>query len=72
MDPERWLVVPRTAIRRVGQLEIADVWDADGKRLNRRVVRTGRARGDDIEILSGLTEGERVALPVGLSSEQAS
>jgi multidrug efflux pump subunit AcrA (membrane-fusion protein) len=72
MDPERWLVIPRTAIRRVGQLEIVDVADAGGQTLQRRVVRTGRTRDNDVEILSGLREGEQVALPAGVRSEPAS
>jgi RND family efflux transporter MFP subunit len=72
MDAERWLIVPRVAIRRVGQLEVVDVPDAGEKALQRRVVRTGRTLGDDVEILSGLKEGEQVALPVGVVSEQAS
>jgi RND family efflux transporter MFP subunit len=62
---ERWLVVPRAAVRRVGQIEMVDVAGGAAPGLERRIVRTGRARGDDVEILSGLREGEQVALPQG-------
>lgn len=72
MDPERWLVIPRAAVRRVGQLEVVDVASTDARTVQRRVVRTGRERGPDVEILSGLREGERVALPEGVASEQPS
>ncbi|MEW6249483.1 MAG: efflux RND transporter periplasmic adaptor subunit [Planctomycetota bacterium] len=65
LDSERWLVIPRSAVRRIGQLEAVDVPDAAGEVLQRRVVRTGRTRGGEVEILSGLREGEQVALPAG-------
>lgn len=56
------LLVPAAAIRQVGQLELAEVATPDGK-LERRFVRSGRSFGDKIEVLSGLSEGESVALP---------
>lgn len=58
---EQVLLVPEQAVRKVGQLEMVDV--AEGGQTIRRAVRTGRSFGDDIEILSGLREGEQVALP---------
>lgn len=56
------LVVPRAAVRNVGQLELVEVAEPDGT-LTRRFVRTGRPVDDKVEILSGLSEGEQVALP---------
>jgi RND family efflux transporter MFP subunit len=60
-EKERVLVIPRQAVRRVGQLELVDVVDAG--RVERRAIRLGRAVGDDVETLSGLREGEAVVLP---------
>jgi RND family efflux transporter MFP subunit len=56
------LLVPAAAIRQVGQLELAEVATPDGK-LERRFVRTGRSFGDKVEVLSGLSENEKIALP---------
>jgi RND family efflux transporter MFP subunit len=56
------LVIPRSAVRTVGQLELVDVVDPDGH-LTRRFVRTGRPMNGNVEVLSGLSEGEQVALP---------
>ena len=58
------LVVPRAAVRTVGQLELVDVAGPDGT-LTRRFVRTGRPVDGKVEILSGLAEGEQVALTAG-------
>jgi RND family efflux transporter MFP subunit len=55
---EQVLVVPRQAIRQVGQLELVDVV-SEGRTI-RRAVRTGRRLGENVEILSGLREGEQV------------
>lgn len=56
------LWVPREAVRQVGQLDLVEVAAADGT-LSRRFVRIGQQDGEKIEILSGLSAGERVALP---------
>ncbi len=61
LDQEEVLVVPRAAVRRVGQLEVVEV--ADGDVLRRRAVQLGRTFDEDVEVLSGLGAGERVALP---------
>ena len=61
LDEEEVLVVPRLAVRRVGQLQVVDV--ADGSVLRRRSVQLGRPFGADVEVLSGLIAGERVAVP---------
>jgi len=55
------LVIPRAAIRQVGQLELVDVASAD-QTLTRRFIRIGRTIDGKVEVLSGLAEGERVAL----------
>lgn len=60
------LWVARAAIRRVGQLDLVEVAEAD-RTLSRRFVRIGAEIGDKVEILSGLAAGERVALPPEVS-----
>ncbi|HEY1189371.1 MAG TPA: efflux RND transporter periplasmic adaptor subunit [Gemmata sp.] len=56
------LFVPRAAVHQLGQLDLVAVAGADGT-LGRRFVRTGPVTGDRVEILAGLSAGERVALP---------
>ena len=56
------VLIPQAAVRLVGQLEMVDVVGTNGM-LKRRFVRTGRSVKDQVEVLSGLNEGERVALP---------
>lgn len=63
------LTVPRTAIQRVGELDL--VWVLSEQRPERRYVRTGYEYGDRIEVLSGLREGEKVILPSASSGEGA-
>ncbi len=76
LDKEKALVIPRRAIREVGQLELVEVVGKEGT--SRRAIRTGRALSEDevklfpdklspdepyVIVLSGLSEGERVVLP---------
>ncbi len=63
LGEELVLVIPRAAVRRVGQLALVLV--ADETSVQRRAVQLGRTFGDDVEILSGLREGERVVLAGG-------
>ena len=56
------IVIPLTAVQTIGQLEVVEVVDEHGT-LERRFVRSGEVIGNQIEILSGLRIGERVALP---------
>ncbi len=74
VEDEEVLLIPRQAVRKIGQLELADV--VEGGRLLRRAIRTGRELGtvkiengqslpDQVEVLSGLRRGEEVVLPVG-------
>lgn len=61
-DPVARLVVPSVAVHRRGGLELAVVRSDDGT-ARTRVVTTGRDLGDGtVEVLSGLSEGEMVAL----------
>jgi RND family efflux transporter MFP subunit len=67
LEDEQLTVVPSTAVRRVGQLTLVDVVE-DGKLL-RRSVQLGRTIDENVEVLSGLMPGERIAMPE--SSQQA-
>jgi len=60
LDDEELLVVPKTAIRHVGQLTLVET--ADGDMLRRRSVQLGRSIGNEVQVLSGLSEGEKVAI----------
>jgi RND family efflux transporter MFP subunit len=57
---ETVLLVPRQAVRTIGQVECVDV-ASDGFR-SRRAVRTGRVIDGQLEILSGLAPGEGVVV----------
>ena len=59
LDEEVMVVVPKASVRRVGQLDMVEVVE-DG-RLVRRILQLGRDQGSDIQVLSGLRAGERVA-----------
>lgn len=59
--PTRVLLAPRTAVSPLGQMERIFV-AGENNRAQLRLVKTGAIRGDRIEILSGLTGGERVIL----------
>ncbi len=56
------LVIPRQALQVIGQLTLVDVVLPDAH-LQRRFVRAGQLYGDQVEILSGLTVGDTVAVP---------
>jgi len=55
------VVVPRGAVRVEGNRRV--VFVLEGTRLRRREIRVGIASATKFEVLSGLKEGERVALP---------
>ena len=62
-EPREAVFVPATAVARIGQLAFVQVV-RDGRAF-RRLVQTGPARGDRIEILSGLRAGDIIlATPV--------
>ena len=78
LEEEQILVIPRQAVRRVGQLELVRAVE-NGKAIQ-RAVRTGRQLGDvkdqaghllrdQVEVLSGLREGEEVLLLAGSQSQ---
>ncbi len=61
----RHLVAPEKAIERIGQLAFANVVD-EQNRLHRRMVTTGQIlEQGQVEVLSGLSAGEKVAVPEG-------
>jgi RND family efflux transporter MFP subunit len=68
LDEEPVLVVPRLAVRNVGQLELVDA--VEQGRSTRRTVRTGRVFADDVEVLSGLKEGEQVLIAAESAARQ--
>lgn len=59
--PVRVLLAPATAVSRLGQMERVFVV-GEGNRAVLRLVKTGAVRGDRLEILAGLDDGERVVL----------
>jgi len=67
LENENVLVIPDKAVKSVGQLQLVDVVK-DGSSI-RRNIRTGRKFGKDIEVLSGLSEGEKVVVPVSTNSK---
>lgn len=60
LDDEEVIVVPKSAVRRVGQLTVVDVL-VDGK-LQRRSIQLGRSFEQGFEVLSGLKPAEVVIL----------
>jgi membrane fusion protein (multidrug efflux system) len=54
------LLIPAAALKRIGQIEAVTVLEGD--RPSTRHVRSGFTRGEFIEILSGLDEGETVVI----------
>ena len=54
------VMIPRKAVRRVGQLELTTVQEGD--HWQRRMIQTGRTLGDQVEILSGLDGHETIGL----------
>jgi membrane fusion protein (multidrug efflux system) len=61
LEDEEVLVIPAAAVRRVGQLAMVDV--VSDSSVSRRNVRPGRILEQDVEVLSGLSEGELVVIP---------
>jgi RND family efflux transporter MFP subunit len=70
LEEEQVLVIPRRAVRKVGQLELVDV--IENGHVNQRAIRTGRSIEDNVEVLSGLSENEEVVVPGSTESTQES
>jgi RND family efflux transporter MFP subunit len=66
------LLAPAAAVSTLGQMERIFV-AGEGNRAVLRLVKTGATRGDRVEILAGLDDGERVVVapPVGLRDGQS-
>jgi HlyD family secretion protein len=60
-EKARALVVPRAAIQRNGEKRF--VWKTDGGRARRQEVTVGLVAPNEVEVVSGLSEGETVLLP---------
>ena len=58
----RALVVPTAAVKEVGQLHLVTVLDIDGYP-HRRFITLGQVHDGLVEVLTGLQEGQEVALP---------
>lgn len=54
-DPRPSYLIPFSAVYRIGQLEMVQI--IKGKRVLRRLIKTGQAYGDKLEVLSGLSDG---------------
>ncbi len=65
LGTQKVLVIPKSAIRHVGQLDLIDVVvSREGKDMReRRVIELGKTIDDSVEVLAGLAPGERVAVP---------
>lgn len=66
LGEEQILVIPRDAVQSIGQLDLVNV-ATDGA-VSRRAIRLGRAVGEDVEVLSGLREGEVVQMRVNTAA----
>ena len=60
----RALLIPAAAVSRAGQIETVRVLEEGGAARHRHV-KTGKAHGDRLEVLSGLREGETILLEEG-------
>jgi RND family efflux transporter MFP subunit len=60
---ETVLLIPKEAVRTVGQVECVDV--ASGTSRARRAVRLGRTIDDRVEVLSGFASGEKIVIDTG-------
>ena len=69
--PARTVLAPTAAVSTLGQME--RVFVSAEKRAVLRLVKTGATRGDRVEILSGVAEGDRLVLnpPTGLREGQS-
>jgi membrane fusion protein, multidrug efflux system len=68
LQEEQVLVIPANALRKVGQLELVRV--VENGKATMRAIRTGRRINADLEVLSGLHEGEQVVIPTNAETTQ--
>lgn len=61
------LLIPQSAVQQYGQLEAVKI--VMDNRLYTRHIRTGKVRGDKVEVLSGLSEGETILIEHGNGHE---
>jgi len=61
MGETRGLLIPKAAVRRVGQLTMVQV--LENGRPSSRLVQLGRELDDQVEVLAGLKPGERLLIP---------
>ncbi len=55
------IIVPKSAVRRDGEQDVVFVVGSDN-RLERRAVKVAATEGDDVKLISGVAEGERVVI----------
>jgi HlyD family secretion protein len=55
------VIVPKSAVRRDGEQDLVFVVSSDN-RLERRAVKVASTEGDDVKLLSGVAEGDRVVV----------
>jgi chorismate synthase len=58
------LMIPATAIVQYGQLQAVNI--VEGQQLHTRHIRTGKQQGTQVEVLSGLHEGDTILSNAGL------
>jgi multidrug efflux pump subunit AcrA (membrane-fusion protein) len=58
------IVIPKSSIVHYGQLQAVRV--VDGQRLHIRHIRTGKDYGNQVQVLSGLHEGDTIMIEGGL------
>ncbi len=68
LEQESILVIPKTAVKRVGQLTMVEV--VENNHLSRRSVELGREIDGQWEILSGLRVGERILADIATSKQE--
>ena len=57
-EPRKAILVPMDAVYRSGQIEWVRIWEEGDARI--RHVRTARRHGAELEVLSGLRDGDRI------------
>ena len=68
-EPEKpTILIPNTAVLHYGQLEAVRV--TAGQQVTIRHIRTGKRQGDEVEVLSGLHEGETIITKSGIAAEE--